>query len=191
MDARKIYKFNCLKNIIDKFINKLIKNKCKLDNENKIKKALMLIIKENPPIAKNSFAFLFKNANTNYGVTWDAETKKLDVKISTVCKPDSISLEIVDAYLKSKLITGDDFAKISCILNKGKNSKLKEIFEVAQDAAAEVDPNPGFIAAAGLTFGAAYISALSGAGGAFQASGQSDIGRMSLQSILIILNSFK
>lgn len=187
MDARKIYKFNCLKNIIDK----LIKNKCILNNENKIKKALMLIIKENPPIAKNSFAFLFKNASTNYGATWDAETKKLDVKISTVCKPDSISLEIVDAYLKSKLITGDDFAKMSCILNEGKNSKIKEIFEVAQDAVAD-DPNPGFIAAGDLTFGVTYIAALSGAEvGAFQASGQSDIAGLPVQSTLIILNSLK
>ena len=112
----------------------------------------MLIFNENPSILGHSFSFLFKNATTNYAVACDTETKKLDVNISIICKPDSISFEIIDACLKSKLITGDDFTKISFILNDGKNSKLKQIFETAQDATAE--HNPGFIATNGLEFGA-------------------------------------
>ena len=137
MDACIIYQLNCLKNIIEKFINYLIKNKCKLNNEKNVKQILLKIIKENPSILKNSFAFLFSIGTKNYAVSWNSDAETLNVNISTVCKPDSISLGIVDTYLKSELIIGDDFAKISCLFNKGKNSTLKQIFQVS--ATTEID----------------------------------------------------
>ena len=152
MDACKIYQLNCLKNIIEKFINYLIKNKCKLNNEKNVKQILLKIIKENPSILKNSFAFLFSIGTKNYAVAWNSDAETLDVNISTVCKPDSISLGIVDTYLKSELIIGDDFAKIFCLLNKGKNSTLKQIFQVS--AAIGIDAVIGQLQGTDMLYGA-------------------------------------
>ena len=135
MDACQIYQLNCLQNIIDEFINKLIKNKCKLNNEKNVKQILLKIIKKNSSILKNSFAFLFTITEINYAISWNEATKVFDVNISNVCQPDSTSLRIMDAYLNSELISGSDFAKISCFFNnlkiKGKIFTLKQIFQIS------------------------------------------------------------
>ena len=132
MDAQKIYQFNCLQNIIEKFINKLIKCKCKLDNENEVKKILQKIINENPSAGAYSFTFLVKTNKKNINASWDAVNKSLHLNISYICNPDDTSLEIIDKYLNSELLCIDTFNKISCLFNnfslKYKTLKLSNIF---------------------------------------------------------------
>ena len=130
MDAQKIYQFNCLQNIIEKFINKLIK--CKLNNENEVKKILQKIINENPSAGAYSFTFLVKTNKKNINASWDAVNKSLHLNISYICNPDDTSLEIIDKYLNSELLCIDTFNKISCLFNnfslKYKTLKLCNIF---------------------------------------------------------------
>ena len=135
MDAPKIYQLNCLKNIIEIFLNKLKKIKCKLNNEKEVKKILLKIINENPAVAENSFTFLVKTDKKNINVIWDAINKLLHLNISSICKPDDTSLEIIDKYLNSDLLCIDAFNKISCLFNdfsfnykKTKNLQLVNIF---------------------------------------------------------------
>lgn len=129
MDAHKIFQLSCLKNIIDNFFNKLITTKCKLNNEKKIKKILLKIIKKNISVQDYSFTFLLKTKFKNINVYWEALNKKLHLNISSICNPDNTSLEIIDTYLKSEFVSQEIFNKIYCLINKKpKTSNLKNIF---------------------------------------------------------------
>ena len=73
----------------------------KLDNKKKIKQILLKIIETNILIQDYSFSFLLKSEIKNICVFWGVKNINLHLNISLICKPDEVSLDIIETYLNS------------------------------------------------------------------------------------------